>query len=176
MIKPVPERLADLGQLYGDRNAVYGDDFRRYGRVLLALMPDGIRITNEQDANRLGILTQMIAKFGRYCAQFAQGGHPDSLDDLAVYSQILAMVDDEGRTVPFFDDGVVRPFVPDPDLAVSGMDGSEPPVASQEEGLAEQRVVCQQCHGDGEQPRVTGLGMTQCFNCDGRGTVKVVPL
>lgn len=114
MIKTVPERLASLASIYQDRNAVYGDDYRRYGRVMLALFPEGINIKTEADLSRFGVLTQMLGKLGRYAANFQSGGHADSLDDLAVYAQILQLLDHEAFAsfgVPFPECAVpVDPF------------------------------------------------------------------
>jgi hypothetical protein len=45
----------------------------------------------------MGLLVQIMSKLSRYCANFNQGGHEDSLDDLAVYSVLLQEVD-KGET------------------------------------------------------------------------------
>lgn len=161
MAKPVPERLADLASIYAERNAIYGDDFRRYGRVMMALFPAGVVVTNERDANRLGILTQMVAKFGRYCANFNAGGHPDSLDDLAVYSQILSLVDDEARETPFPGDGIVRPEFLDPNLSVTRLGDTH------DEDMVE---TCYTCGGSGKLSALFGpVFESDCPHCNGTG-------
>lgn len=97
MAKPVPERLRAAADLFSQRNAVYGDNFRNFGPVMAALFPPGsdLFIETPEDWNRLGILVQVVAKLSRYTANFQKGGHADSLDDIAVYSQILALLDAE---------------------------------------------------------------------------------
>jgi len=159
MHKTVPQRLALLGNLYEGRNAVYGDDFRRYGRVMLALFPDGITIKTESDLSRFGVLTQVMGKLGRYAAQFDRGGHPDSLDDLSVYAQILRLLDDEANTqhpIPFPGDDLSQfPVRPDPDLRPMAVPPPPPSsalkcVACQGYGICAGEV-CEDCSGTGTQ-------------------------
>lgn len=168
MVKPVPERLSDLGSIYRERNEVYGDDFRRYGRVIMALFPDGVKLDNEQDANRFGVLTQMIAKFGRYCSSFAVGGHADSLDDLAVYAQILSLLDEERNAIPFPDDGIARPEFRDPSLArtVSGDEDMADMYAFTTAPAITAPITCQMCQGTGT------LDDIPCPWCQGQGEVR----
>lgn len=97
MAKSVPERLADASVLYAQRNAVYGDNFRKFGLVMTALFPEGVTIDNVDAWNRLGILIQVVAKLSRYTANFGAGGHADSLADTSVYAAILGLLDDEQR-------------------------------------------------------------------------------
>ncbi len=93
-IKSVPDALRDLGDIFRDRNAVYGNSFLQFGSVFMALFPKGLTIDNETDANRLAVLLHVADKLTRYSNAFARGEHhPDSLDDIAVYAQILRYVD-----------------------------------------------------------------------------------
>lgn len=97
MTQEVPDRLHKLARLYQERNAVYGDDYKRHGDVMIALFPEGIRLETVADFNRYAVLTMIVAKVGRYASNFAKGGHPDSLDDVAVYTQMLQELDAEWR-------------------------------------------------------------------------------
>jgi hypothetical protein len=45
MIKSVPQALADLGKLYEERNALYQDNYKNFGRTLLGLFPSPRRIS-----------------------------------------------------------------------------------------------------------------------------------
>lgn len=95
----VPDRLAALGDIYRERNAVYGDSFRTFGVVMIGLFPQGLELRSVDDWNRLSLVTHMVDKLVRYSFNFTtSGGHIDSLDDIAVYSQILQMLDLEKRT------------------------------------------------------------------------------
>ena len=89
----VPRRLRELAKLFEDRHQLYGDNYMMFGDVMAALFPTGIEADTEHDWNRLGLLTEMVYKFTRYVAMFHRGGHPDSLDDLAVYTVMLREID-----------------------------------------------------------------------------------
>ena len=93
--------LADLAKLYKERHDQYGDNYKQFGTVMQALDHcDGGEwtIATEEQWNRLGCLVQIVSKLTRYCANFSAGGHDDSLADLAVYSQMLRELDEEGRS------------------------------------------------------------------------------
>lgn len=98
MNKFVPEALHQAAAIYEQRNALYGDNYKRFGKLLAALFPDGISIASAEDpvkaGNRLGVLIQILSKITRYCENFERGGHADSLDDLAVYAMMLRELDE----------------------------------------------------------------------------------
>ena len=100
-IPPVYEALRSLGSLYEARNELYGGNYKKFGALMVALdnfCPQGIAGGDCPDTwNRIGLLVQIASKLSRYCAQFNEGGHPDSLDDLSVYAQMLQEVDGEIR-------------------------------------------------------------------------------
>lgn len=90
--KTVPEALADLGSLFADRNALYGDNYKRFGPALMAMVPS-VKIETAHDMNRFAIFVMIFSKISRYAQQFSNGGHADSLDDLSVYAQMLRELD-----------------------------------------------------------------------------------
>ena len=97
-MKTVPESLTELGRLYQERGAVYGDDYKRHGAVMAALFPQGVFLQTPKDFNRFALFVHIMTKVGRYSKTFVQGGHPDSLNDLAVYATMLNEIDqEEGR-------------------------------------------------------------------------------
>lgn len=100
----VADRLAALGETYKVRNKTYSNNYYRHGPLMVALFPEGIELGSPEEHARFGILTMMVSKLSRYAANFKSGGHKDSLDDLAVYSQMLVELDSSTRTL----DGVVR--------------------------------------------------------------------
>ena len=91
----VPEMLRNAAEIYEERNKLYGDNYKRFGPIMALLFPDGLTLETGDDHNRFGIFVQMLAKFTRYAQNFEKGGHPDSLDDLAVYSMMLQELDSE---------------------------------------------------------------------------------
>lgn len=90
--KSVDEALQELAALYKQRNALYHDNYKRFGVSLFALMGE-VRLTSAHDVNRYALLVMVFAKVSRYAQMFSTGGHPDSLDDLSVYAQMLQELD-----------------------------------------------------------------------------------
>lgn len=93
-VKTVPQALSELGTLYEERAALYGDNYKKFGHSLHAIMGTTVLRTPD-DYNRFGILVQIFSKFTRYAEQFENGGHADSLDDTSVYCQMLQELDAE---------------------------------------------------------------------------------
>jgi len=94
-MKTAGTRLIELAELFNERGNDYKDGYKRHGKVVTALFPNGVSQDNYEDANRFALLTCILIKLVRYCDNFDKGGHADSLDDLAVYAQILRDYDEE---------------------------------------------------------------------------------
>lgn len=92
-IKPVDQALSDLGDIFKQRNSLYGDNYKRFGPSLMSMLPAGVKIETANDMNRFALFVMIFSKVTRYANQFASGGHPDSLDDLSVYAQMLRELD-----------------------------------------------------------------------------------
>jgi hypothetical protein len=93
----VPERLKALGKLYQERNTLYGDNYKQAGTRFTSLFTEGITLKSPNDFTRFALLVHIDNKISRYAQAWAKTGkaHPDSLDDLAVYSQMLQEVDND---------------------------------------------------------------------------------
>jgi len=91
------EVLDNLSALYRERNAVYGDSYKNYGALGTALFPNGIELKTAEDFARWGVLALIMSKLQRYCVNFDNGGHLDSLQDLAVYAAMLFELDEEPK-------------------------------------------------------------------------------
>ena len=91
----VSNELRLAAELYQQRNRVYGDTYKEFGRLLTALHPSGITLQSETDFNRFGVYMQVLSKIKRYSVNFENGGHVDSLKDLAVYATMLQELDYE---------------------------------------------------------------------------------
>lgn len=87
----IPELLDAAHNLFLSRNAEYGESYKRFGALLLALFPEGgiPPITTVEDADRLSALLDCISKLHRYAHSFSRGGHRDSARDLIVYAAML---------------------------------------------------------------------------------------
>lgn len=89
------QRLRGLSKLYAQRGKLYKDGYKRGGIILKALFPNGVDQTDITVLNRYVLVVYMVTKLVRYCDNFNVGGHEDSLDDLAVYAEILNSYDME---------------------------------------------------------------------------------
>jgi hypothetical protein len=94
----VPDRLAKLAEIYRSRNAVYGDTYKRFGKVMMALFPEPLTLSTEEDWNRMALFFHKADKIARYASSFTKGGHVDSLDDDAVYGMMLQEYDADVKT------------------------------------------------------------------------------
>lgn len=112
MAKRPSDALHAAAEIYEQRQAIYGDNYKRFGHVMAILFPDGLTLKTGNDFNRFGVLTQVVSKITRYAAQFNNGGHPDSLDDASVYAMMLQELDSEiaERSEPMVR---IRPVAPD---------------------------------------------------------------
>jgi hypothetical protein len=95
----VADALRKLGDLYAQRNAIYGDSYHKFGELLETLFPDGLTLHGASDFNRFICYTQALGKLTRYAPNFHKGGHADSLDDNSVYSQMLQQLDFEKEQI-----------------------------------------------------------------------------
>ena len=89
-----PDRLTAAADIFRQRNQQYGDSFLSFGQFAHAMFPDGLSISSPEQWNRFALFFMCMTKLHRYGGKFNAGGQADSLDDLAVYSQMLAYVDE----------------------------------------------------------------------------------
>lgn len=81
-------------ETFQERNPLYGASYLTFGDALLSLFPDKKlpEITDPEMASRLGILVYIVGKLQRYCANFAEGGHKDSIHDIINYAAMLESI------------------------------------------------------------------------------------
>lgn len=92
----VVNALDEAGKVFLERNRVYGDAYKSmHPEVMQGLFPGGISLVNEEDHCRFGLLGAIVGKMTRYCANFHNGGHQDSLTDLMAFVAMLKDYDDE---------------------------------------------------------------------------------
>lgn len=92
----VSQHLHGLAELFAQRNAVYKDNFRVYGRLMTALFPDGFVATTQEDHNKDHLFMLAMVKLTRYVINY-RVGHKDSIDDMIVYLSMIAALDDEQK-------------------------------------------------------------------------------
>ena len=85
--------LKEAAETFKNKSKEYGNSYKNFGKIMMAYFPDGVKLKTEQDFTRFSILNIMISKTDRYCKNFINGGHPDSLLDLSIYSTMLKEID-----------------------------------------------------------------------------------
>ena len=93
----VEQSLEEIKQVFESRNAEYKDSYKDFGKLFYAMFPS-LTIDTVEDANRLGILVQIVSKLVRYRANFKQPHNPDHMKDIAVYALLLEELDGEKRS------------------------------------------------------------------------------
>lgn len=92
----VAEQLTKAAAIYAERSAMYGDNYKRFGHIMMGAIGP-VTLETVADFNRFAIFTLMGAKLSRYGNNFTKGGHDDSLDDMAVYCMMLKELDAEEK-------------------------------------------------------------------------------
>lgn len=81
--------LVNSSQLFKDRQPIYGDTWKDVGDILALLFPDGVVLKTPAEFSRYNTVSLCLIKLRRYCVNFADGGHIDSVRDLQVYAAML---------------------------------------------------------------------------------------
>lgn len=90
----VAERLKNLSNLFKERDKVYKSNYKNIGCVLRSIFPDGAYLRTEEEFNRFFLFMMLVFKLTRASKTFPYKLHGDSLDDLAVYAQMIRDYDD----------------------------------------------------------------------------------
>lgn len=95
--RSVPQILEEGAKTFEQRHKMYGDNYKRFGKILMELFPCGIHITTPEEANCLNLLIQIQGKITRYAEMLSigRGGHVDSAHDICVYAAMLESITDE---------------------------------------------------------------------------------
>jgi hypothetical protein len=87
--KAAPDFLEAGAATYRERNKLYGDNYHHFGKLMMGLFPQGLRVETHDDWNRLALVINCAGKLQRYTQSFTRGGHQDSAHDLMVYAAML---------------------------------------------------------------------------------------
>ena len=90
---PVSDKLRCLAAAQAKKEREYGEAYLLKGKVMLALFDGPVTLETESDYARYSIVDFMVSKMIRYASNF-ETGHADSLDDIAIYSQMLQRLDE----------------------------------------------------------------------------------
>ncbi len=106
MKKNAGDILLEMGETFKERNKMYKDNFLNVGTALGEVFPDGVTLKSGEDFTRFQFVLQIIGKLTRYVANWDQGGHQDSIHDLAVYAAMLESVDAHYKDLDNLDDAI----------------------------------------------------------------------
>ena len=96
---PTPsQRLQDAANLFRQRNDQYGNNYQTIGAALhQAFGGKPTVVSTPEEWYRVFTVCMLVMKTTRYAQNLHRGGHQDSLDDLSVYAQMGAEMDDIAR-------------------------------------------------------------------------------
>jgi len=87
--KTAADILGEMAETYRERNAVYGDNFKRVAKLVDVLFPDGVPsklVSNDQ----WHLFELVLVKLSRYA--ISNLSHEDSIHDLAVYAAMCESI------------------------------------------------------------------------------------
>lgn len=81
------EILLDMAKTFKERNAMYKDNYKMVGTVMVAMFPGGVCLETEADFNRWHLFELLVVKLTR----FVNSGlvHEDSIHDIAIYAAMI---------------------------------------------------------------------------------------
>lgn len=82
--------LAEMAETYRERNAVYGDNWRNVGNVMMQLFPEGVQLSTADAINSWHLWELIIVKLTRFAN--SKLTHADSIHDVAVYAAMLESI------------------------------------------------------------------------------------
>jgi hypothetical protein len=95
---PTAEAMKRAIDTHLSRVAMYGErGYAQLGEIMSAFFPDGITLKSPDDFARYHLFEMIVAKLNRYANNYEEGGHADSIHDVAVYAFVLEGEDDTRR-------------------------------------------------------------------------------
>lgn len=81
--------LEEMAATYRQRNAKYGDNFEKVGKIMEILFPDGWILKNQYDFTVFHLVDWLVGKLTRFTKTMDD---VDSIHDLGVYAAMVEMV------------------------------------------------------------------------------------
>lgn len=82
-----PDILSAMAETYRERNAIYGDNWRNVGNVMMALCPEGVEMRTAEGFNTWHLFELIVVKLTRFANSDLT--HEDSIHDVAVYAAMI---------------------------------------------------------------------------------------
>ncbi len=91
-----PDKILEAAaQTFAERNKTYRNNWRMVGPVMQEMFPDGVGLDGKEDQERFHLFSLIIVKLTRYAVNWDDGGHKDSIHDIAVFAAMLEAIEDE---------------------------------------------------------------------------------
>ncbi len=90
----VQEILRQAAATFLERDQQYGSAYKRQGKVLRDLFPEGLILCTEEDFTKFALFSMIVGKANRWATAFKTGKEQmDSLHDLGVYAFMLQEIE-----------------------------------------------------------------------------------
>jgi hypothetical protein len=93
------ETLDAMRARFLERTGSYKHGYRKLGRMLMELFPDGIKFETEEEAVGFFFIFMNLVKLVRYSDNL-KTGHKDSTHDMAVYATMLDSIEQDPNQGP----------------------------------------------------------------------------
>lgn len=87
--KTAADILVEMADTYRERNAVYGDNYKRVGKLMAVLFPDGVS-PETLHSDQFHLFELILVKLSRFAISGLQ--HQDSIRDTGVYSAMIEAI------------------------------------------------------------------------------------
>lgn len=92
--KTAADILVEMANTYRERNAVYGNNYKRVGKLMAVLFPDGVP-PEILHSDQFHLFELILVKLSRFAISGLQ--HQDSIHDSGVYSAMIEAIILEGK-------------------------------------------------------------------------------
>lgn len=87
--KTAADILVEMADTYRERNAVYGDNYKRVGKLMTVLFPDGVP-PEILHSDQFHLFELILVKLSRFAISGLQ--HQDSIHDTGVYAAMCEAI------------------------------------------------------------------------------------
>ncbi len=81
------EILLSMSETFRERNKIYGDNYKVVGEIMMALFPEGVKLSSKDEFNKWHLFELMVVKLTRFAN--TDLSHRDSIHDAAVYAAMV---------------------------------------------------------------------------------------
>jgi len=86
-MKTPADILAEMATTYRERNAMYCDNYKLVGPVMMALFPEGVALRTAEQITLWHLFELIVVKMTRFGVSNLT--HVDSIHDIAIYAAMI---------------------------------------------------------------------------------------